>query len=88
VKPPFVGNLLLKINSKLGGENSCLQKPANILNKPTLVIGIDVNHPGIGDHGLLCILIVLYVILVYVYVLYIYYTILYMSMCYALLSVI
>ncbi|EQB61131.1 protein argonaute-2 [Vairimorpha apis BRL 01] len=48
-KPPFVGNLLLKINSKLGGENSILSKSANILNKPTLVLGIDVNHPGIGD---------------------------------------
>ncbi|EQB62188.1 EIF2c2 [Vairimorpha apis BRL 01] len=30
-------------------ENSILSKSANILNKPTLVLGIDVNHPGIGD---------------------------------------
>ncbi|KAK6090948.1 hypothetical protein P3W45_000193 [Vairimorpha bombi] len=48
-KPPFVGNLLLKINSKLGGENSVISKSSSILNKPTLVLGIDVNHPGIGD---------------------------------------
>lgn len=48
-KPPFVGNLLLKINSKLGGENSILSKSANLLDRPTLVLGIDVNHPGIGD---------------------------------------
>ncbi|WUR02081.1 protein argonaute-2 (AGO2) [Vairimorpha necatrix] len=48
-KPPFVGNLLLKINSKLGGENSVISKSSVILSKPTLVLGIDVNHPGIGD---------------------------------------
>lgn len=48
-KPPFVGNLLLKINSKLGGENSIISNASSILSKPTLVLGIDVNHPGIGD---------------------------------------
>ncbi|KAF9764467.1 Protein argonaute 1 [Nosema granulosis] len=48
-KPPFVGNLLLKINTKLGGINSVLTSYGPILGEPTLVIGVDVNHPGIGD---------------------------------------
>jgi eukaryotic translation initiation factor 2C len=48
-KPPFVGNLLLKINSKLGGVNSILTNYGPVLKEPTLVLGVDVNHPGIGD---------------------------------------
>lgn len=48
-KPPFVGNLLLKINTKLGGTNSILKNYGPVMGEPTLVIGVDVNHPGIGD---------------------------------------
>lgn len=48
-KPPFVGNLLLKINTKLGGTNSILKSYGPVMGEPTLVIGVDVNHPGIGD---------------------------------------
>lgn len=46
--PSFVSNLLLKINVKLGGSNWCISR--NILqDKPTIVIGIDVTHPGVED---------------------------------------
>lgn len=48
--PQFAGNLLLKINSKLGGVNFKVDKEFSVVKgKATLVIGIDVNHPGIGD---------------------------------------
>lgn len=46
--PSFVSNLLLKINSKLGGCNWVLGTKL-FSDAPTLLIGIDVSHPGIGD---------------------------------------
>lgn len=46
--PSFVSNLLLKINVKLGGKNWGIDKKL-LSEKPTMLIGIDVNHPGIGD---------------------------------------
>jgi hypothetical protein len=47
--PAFVGNLLLKINAKLGGVNLVLKNVSTILDEPTLVLGIDVSHPGGAD---------------------------------------
>lgn len=46
--PSFVSNLLLKINVKLGGKNWGLCKVV-LKDKPTILIGIDINHPGIAD---------------------------------------
>jgi len=46
--PQFVGNLILKINTKLGGRNWKLEKRI-MDDKPTIVFGIDVCHPGIGE---------------------------------------
>ncbi len=46
--PNFMGNLLLKINVKLGGANWILENSI-FADKRTILIGIDVNHPGIGD---------------------------------------
>uniref|UniRef100_A0A061QLL7 Putative argonaute n=1 Tax=Cupiennius salei TaxID=6928 RepID=A0A061QLL7_CUPSA len=46
--PQLVGNLCLKINSKMGGENHSLFRGEilPIMCKPVIVIGADVNHPG------------------------------------------
>lgn len=46
--PSFVSNLLLKINIKLGGKNWGLYR-AVLKDKPTILIGIDVSHPGAAD---------------------------------------
>lgn len=46
--PSFVSNLLLKINCKLGGKNWSLSNSV-FGDKKTILIGIDVNHPGVGD---------------------------------------
>lgn len=46
-KIAFAANILLKINVKIGGSN--LYIPNKIINKPTMLIGADVSHPGIGD---------------------------------------
>jgi len=51
----FVSNLLLKINAKLGGKNWKLNiSKQNLSNgllsdKPTILLGIDVSHPGATD---------------------------------------
>ncbi|KFM79527.1 Protein argonaute-3, partial [Stegodyphus mimosarum] len=47
-KPALASNLCLKINAKMGGINNALtpgEKPA-IMNKPVIIIGADVSHPG------------------------------------------
>ncbi|KAI5169234.1 eukaryotic translation initiation factor 2C [Pancytospora epiphaga] len=46
--PSFVGNLLLKINSKLGGKNWTITSGL-FSDKPTILVGIDVTHPGLGE---------------------------------------
>lgn len=46
--PAFVGNLLLKINTKLGGRNWTLRNPI-LSDKETILIGIDIEHPAPGD---------------------------------------
>ncbi|ELA42106.1 uncharacterized protein VICG_00747 [Vittaforma corneae ATCC 50505] len=46
--PSFVSNLLLKINAKLGGKNWAIDKKI-LQDKPTILVGIDVCHPGAAD---------------------------------------
>ena len=46
--PSFASNLLLKINAKLGGKNWCIDQKL-FGDKPTILFGIDVNHPGVAD---------------------------------------
>lgn len=46
--PSFVSNLLLKINAKLGGKNWGIDRKL-LEDKPTILIGIDVSHPGVAD---------------------------------------
>lgn len=46
--PSFVSNLLLKINAKLGGKNWAIDRKI-LQDKPTILVGIDVSHPGATD---------------------------------------
>ncbi|KAK3860034.1 hypothetical protein Pcinc_033884 [Petrolisthes cinctipes] len=49
--PPTVGNILLKINAKLGGTNNVLgvnSRPI-VFNTPVMIMGADVNHPRAHD---------------------------------------
>lgn len=49
-KGGYLDNLLLKINGKMGGQNSIVDNSAfkrfKFNHEKTMVIGIDVNHPG------------------------------------------
>lgn len=46
----YCANLCLKINVKLGGVNSSLGPQVKfITERPTMVFGADVTHPGIGE---------------------------------------
>lgn len=46
----YCANLCLKINVKLGGVNSSLGRQLKfICERPTMVFGADVTHPGIGE---------------------------------------
>ena len=52
VTTPFCANLLMKINVKLGGTNVHLGKQMSFVSeRPTIVFGADVTHPGIGELG-------------------------------------
>lgn len=42
----YFGNVLLKINTKIGGRNVQLANTPAILQQPTMVLGADVTHPG------------------------------------------
>lgn len=52
-----IRNILLKINAKMGGRNHVPLYPepklvnVSILRIPTLIIGIDVNHPSLPIQG-------------------------------------
>lgn len=50
-KTATVHNILLKINSKLGGTNQALHRDnrPNILGQPVMIMGADVTHPA-SDH--------------------------------------
>jgi eukaryotic translation initiation factor 2C len=49
VNPQYLGNILLKINSKLGGKNAHLQQDLPKMDVPTMIVGADVTHPLGGD---------------------------------------
>ena len=53
INKQVVGNICLKINSKLGGINHILSsksRPA-VLKKPVMVMGADVTHPSPESRG-------------------------------------
>ena len=53
INKQVLGNICLKINSKLGGINHILaskSRPA-VLKKPVMVMGADVTHPGPESRG-------------------------------------
>ena len=54
VKPATLHNLLLKINSKLGGTNQTLHSSniPHILAKPVMIMGADVTHAAPDQKGL------------------------------------
>ncbi|TMW58188.1 hypothetical protein Poli38472_011776 [Pythium oligandrum] len=49
--PQYVSNILLKVNTKLGGRNATLQgsMPQIVDRTPTIIFGADVTHPSPGD---------------------------------------
>lgn len=46
MNPSTVGNILLKVNSKLSGTNHCLLNKPFILHEPCMIMGADVTHPS------------------------------------------
>eukprot|EP00866_Antonospora_locustae_P002005 jgi/Antlo1/2005/2396 len=48
-KPSFAGNILIKINAKLGGKNAKLQLGTSVTKVPVIVFGADLAHPGVGS---------------------------------------
>jgi eukaryotic translation initiation factor 2C len=49
INPQYLGNILMKINSKLGGQNVNLHADLPMMTVPTILIGADVTHPtGFG----------------------------------------
>ena len=52
-KPATMHNILLKINSKLGGTNQILHTSISpkIFNKPVMIMGADVTHPASDFKG-------------------------------------
>ena len=57
LKPTYLSNFVLKINSKLGGVNAKIAPPAQrltspgllLMEVPTMVFGADVTHPSPGS---------------------------------------
>ncbi|CAG2107473.1 unnamed protein product, partial [Medioppia subpectinata] len=48
LKPPLMQNVMLKVNTKLGGVNAILTD-IEVLKKRTMIVGVDCSHPGVGD---------------------------------------
>jgi hypothetical protein len=47
--PQLMANILLKVNSKLGGSNCSMPRELPFVEQvPTIVFGADVSHPGPG----------------------------------------
>ncbi|XP_047468741.1 protein argonaute-2-like isoform X2 [Penaeus chinensis] len=44
-----IGNLLFKINAKMGGINYIWSRKSKLMEKRLMVMGADVNHPSAGD---------------------------------------
>ena len=53
INPQVIGNICLKINSKLGGINHVLASKSRppMLKRPVMVMGADVSHPGAESRG-------------------------------------
>ena len=56
IPPGYFDNFLLKVNGKIGGQNSALD-PEALRTLPfdtsrTMMVGIDVNHPGEAERVL------------------------------------
>jgi eukaryotic translation initiation factor 2C len=50
-QPQYCSNVCMKVNAKLGGFTSKLQK-VQFYTVPTMMIGVDVSHGGAGSAGL------------------------------------
>ncbi|KAI1075981.1 Piwi-domain-containing protein [Whalleya microplaca] len=52
-KPQYISNVAMKVNSKLGGFTSMIAGPdpqkSPFFIAPTVIIGLDVSHPGAGS---------------------------------------
>ncbi|XP_066969095.1 protein argonaute-2-like [Macrobrachium rosenbergii] len=50
-KPATIGNLLFKMNAKMGGINNTLPRQGSrfILDRPVMIMGADVNHAPASD---------------------------------------
>jgi eukaryotic translation initiation factor 2C len=46
IQPQYIGNLLMKINAKLGGGNCQLKDDLPMFDAPVMVVGADVSHPS------------------------------------------
>lgn len=51
ISPQYLGNILLKINSKLSGRNLHLKENLPKMDVPTMIIGCDVTHPTGGGRN-------------------------------------
>ncbi|KAL4076885.1 Piwi domain-containing protein [Scleroderma yunnanense] len=51
--PQYCANVALKFNAKLGGINHTLDEDSSewLNAKPTMIVGMDVTHPGFGAAG-------------------------------------
>ncbi|KAF7685424.1 Protein argonaute-2 [Cucumispora dikerogammari] len=50
MNPSLAANIALKMCIKKGGFPNFLSRGIEIFNKPSMVVGIDVSHPGIGQN--------------------------------------
>lgn len=52
-QPATIGNILLKINAKMGGINNTLggNEQRLLLDRPVMIMGADVNHPPASDRS-------------------------------------
>ena len=47
----FYGNLLQKINTKLGGTNTKIENRIQMFTKPCMVVGLSFSHPAPGSRN-------------------------------------
>nr|CCA27516.1 Argonaute2 (AGO2) putative [Albugo laibachii Nc14] len=50
--PQYIANILLKVNTKLGGKNAVVREPLpKVSEAPTIIFGADVTHPGLTERS-------------------------------------
>lgn len=50
--PQYIANILLKVNTKLGGKNAVISDPIpKVSEVPTIIFGADVTHPGVSERS-------------------------------------